>query len=458
MKKLILFLVMMLSAVGMKAGEPDTLWTRKLPSGNDGPMLLKFYDNETKVLAATPGGRVFFINAENGSILDSMKILNVNDGVYPVSAYDYTNYKGKNLLMALSGDSAIIYNLDLRKTEKIIKDTTLSRNWDISAYKGSLSGISGKFAIEFRTHNDFGYKDTFSVHVYNLENYEISKSILMKSTFAYSSLKFSENGEYLIAYWVYSEYPKNNYANLNYEIFETKSFKKLRTIVHDSVKGTYNFIISPDSKYLLSYSLDGTDEYIRIWDTETKELKYKFTTKKDEFIYKIFSSAFSNDSRKLYIGNFIQDDQKKDTYHLIFYNLETNSFNFLCDSLLKYLGTPKFLQLNRSNTKLLAGISKIFLLDISNINSINSLFQKEDTLYPNPLSNNITINGLDYYDVDKIIFLDIMGNQVKELTSNELIIINNRMTINCGDLPAGTYFLVINSKNLKKTYKIIKEQ
>lgn len=102
---------------------------------------------------------------------------------------------------------------------------------------------------------------------------------------------------------------------------------------------------------------------------------------------------------------------------------------------------PKFDNINISatNTKPTVGL--------------NDFISKNFNLYPNPVTDYITINNSESIGIEKIIVTDIHGKKVKNFYFNN----ENEVQLNLKDLTGGTYLLQIESKQGIGIKKIIKK-
>ena len=76
------------------------------------------------------------------------------------------------------------------------------------------------------------------------------------------------------------------------------------------------------------------------------------------------------------------------------------------------------------------------------------------TLYPNPSSNQITIENNTSVALTNVVIFDISGRKVEEFFFREEL---SNPTISIRELSAGTYFMQLSSENLSTTKRIIKE-
>ncbi len=85
----------------------------------------------------------------------------------------------------------------------------------------------------------------------------------------------------------------------------------------------------------------------------------------------------------------------------------------------------------------------------------NSIYEIEETLfemYPNPVSNVITVSGIDL-EVERLEIIDITG----KIVISELLFKQESITLEVGNIPFGTYTLKLTSKTNHQSQLFIKE-
>lgn len=86
----------------------------------------------------------------------------------------------------------------------------------------------------------------------------------------------------------------------------------------------------------------------------------------------------------------------------------------------------------------------------------NAIVQSENKkvkIYPNPVSDQLHITGLDPDTNAAIVITDITGKIIKKLDAGNI----NSITINTKSFAPGTYYLIIQKENKRTSYKFIKQ-
>ena len=444
----------------LEAGEPDTLWTKQLPEFTGGCKLLKYNFDETQVIIGTSVGLVYILDASSGNILDSIKT------IYPRSGddealYDYANVNGKNTLLYSSGDSLMILNMDSKQIENVIKDTVLDVQWP---YYGNrilnvcISSIKKQISITYGTRHRIDSSGKMIVHIFDLNSNKIIKSIFLGRGDVYSGSLYSPDGNMLAIY-------SNKYLtwksplNFGIDFYDTKTWENLGRINYDSTQANY-FTFSPDG-LLLATSFDNSKEmFIRVWDVETKSLKYKLTTKKNNLYYRIFSPCFTSDSKKIFFGNAEEVSNNEFKYHLFLYDSELSRIQLINETLFDFLFRPNPRLLNKVNNQLLGFANKYFLLDISQLLSVNDfVVNSYEVIFPNPSTGNVTINF--YNPMIQEIGISIIADNgviLKNISLGTFDTGSQIITENISYLFPGNYFIRLTGKSFSKTFKLIKEK
>jgi PKD repeat protein len=107
------------------------------------------------------------------------------------------------------------------------------------------------------------------------------------------------------------------------------------------------------------------------------------------------------------------------------------------------------------------GGNDLFIDDI-NINGIVSVSENEVirdfALYPNPANDlvKLSFNANSIIEDAKILMFDAFGRLVKEITTNEFKKGNQEIVFSIADLEKGWYFIQLNSSQINRTLKLIK--
>ncbi len=92
--------------------------------------------------------------------------------------------------------------------------------------------------------------------------------------------------------------------------------------------------------------------------------------------------------------------------------------------------------------KIIVGSLGVVTLDASNV-----------TIFPNPVLNELTLEGLSAYNFETIEIFNAAGQSVKQVGSTEL----NKLELNVADLNAGVYMIHLNGMNGTTVKKFIKQ-
>lgn len=92
--------------------------------------------------------------------------------------------------------------------------------------------------------------------------------------------------------------------------------------------------------------------------------------------------------------------------------------------------------------KIIVGSLGIATLDASNV-----------TIFPNPVLNELTLEGLSAYNFETIEIFNAAGQSVKQVGSTEL----NKLELNVADLNSGVYMIHLNGVNGTTVKKFIKQ-
>jgi len=185
----------------------------------------------------------------------------------------------------------------------------------------------------------------------------------------------------------------------------------------------------------------------------------KTTGEIDVYINDVFKSSWV-DSAPLTVGNFISFRSGEAIYtvnNLKVYHDRTSSELVTVGSGptndIRYEGTPvgKIKSIVIDNAKNVSTITEE-LVNVDFLTSINEMNTSAIKIYPNPVKDNIVINGLPNSIVN-INITDVFGKTVITTTTNS----SNLKQINLSGLSSGVYFLMINSTEVIKTIQFVKE-
>lgn len=441
----------MLTGFGVKAQTLDTLWMRKF-SEYGGCNYVKFIENDSKVIAGTPSGRVFVLNSENGSIIDTIDAIFRRDNGNPAYFYDYVNIQNKNLLLCASADSVIIFNLNTKSIEKVLKDSILR----INQYQrkiitnGRFSISTNQLAVTYRLLNDV-WPDSGAKHaiiIYSLTDYSQQKVLFINRGGYPTGVVFSEENNIIAVY-------SNNYTHQNYsgsdlriELYDSFTFELIRTIKLNSAFQNI-MIFSPDGNKIASAC---EDNKLRIYDVSSGQITDEVESGFIAFQGEQNALAFTSDGAKLIYGTG-DDGQRLSIYNLI--TKERKKYN-----LPGTLVSPNVLSINSNDSKLICGTgARSYMLNLSPILIVETVkTEPETTLYPNPTNGNIVFELSEINSITGYTIFDASGRKINESFRNELILTEKKLILNCSDLQAGIYYLIINWSDKSKTNKIIKEK
>jgi len=254
--------------------------------------------------------------------------------------------------------------------------------------------------------------------------------------------EFIPNKQYFISSGVY-RMPTRKFDNYQYfcNIFDYNQGLSVKILKnYKSPLITKDFLICLKDT-VIHYAIDNKDMY-------SDSLIYVFDVNTFEPIKSIKTDVPNGNviSIILYKDNFILLRTKDDTVIRLL-DIET--------------GKEKFYRINegfrrwtisKDLTKLvtLADDYKLNLYDMTKVTEINE-HTNEQTLYPNPTTNELSLNvseipySIEIFNTEGILITNLL-NQTSEI-----------FHYNTSNLPNGTYFLRLTSKNQNTSYKFIKE-
>lgn len=429
--KFISFFVVMLTGVGLKAGDHDTLWTKRIGTVS----AVKFSPDGSKVAAGTETGEYYIYNTQTGEELRHYS--HKGNG-----CFDFT-YDSKYLCTGggYSSDSSFDYiklwDLDSTNSFQAIKDTIKASDINFKAITDIVFSWDNRcFAVSYY----LGAGNT-SLVIYDRSQNIIFKEFKSKNEASYQHLHFSKDNKYLAA----SFYLNNNSDKVI--IYDVKTWQIIKS--YDHPRTIFDVKFSPGGKKLITGCDDG---YVRIWDMETFKLDTQYN------IEAVYSVDFSKDSKYYFAcsGSVLKGYFRK-------YEITNNKVNYDYDVYDPEYDRYLFFKLDISlDGKYIAGGCRkglyIFKADLlSSLDGSNSAI--EATLYPNPATNNLSIKiELPNNEIYKINITDINGNEIK-LIQNEFFDAGEKtFEIDCSSLSAGTYFIKVSSTTFIKTYKLMKVQ
>ncbi|MDQ1267026.1 MAG: repeat-containing protein 38, partial [Bacteroidota bacterium] len=415
------------------AEEPDVIWSKNL-FHRGGCDFVRFYDNETKVLAGTPSGVIYLYETQTGNQLDSFYL-----GVIK----DYAFIDSKNLLAVAAHDTLLIYNLDTRHTESFMLDTIIPAPFGHEAIlpvSASFSVEKKQLLIAFETIAATPPWE-YDVLVYDMETNNFITVIKNKKT-GTIMVKYSPDNK-KIAVLTCDQIGTTGKLITNIAIYDVNPFDENYNIINVGDVFVNDIAFSPDGTQIAAACEDG---YIRIWEVDNN----KFIKAMSDNAYRAYTCLFTKNNEYLITGI-----AKKDISCYNFY--ETQNFDKVKQiDIGLYLGVD----INESLNRLLSGSS--YNVTLANINIVGIAEEKSNNkieiLYPNPANGNITI----IFDNPKsqniqIMITDLYGVNINTIFNGTLEDGTHKISYNCNKLPNGAYFLRVQGGDISITYKLIKE-
>lgn len=206
-------------------------------------------------------------------------------------------------------------------------------------------------------------------------------------------------------------------------------------IVFDNVQPCYNLQVTPGDKFIY-YQIQNNSRYVYFYDIEAK------STDSMRIDYKLDNNyntvVFSSDTK--YFAIFNANNYSVNIYDFITKKmlLEVKGFEGYYQA---FSISKDFRYLIIQRNGILYRSSICYKLDLSNLDverqeDINPSF----SIYPNPATERISINGLDCYNQNLKVY-NIMGEIL-----NTYEIVNSSLEIDISNYPSGTYYIQYENK------------
>ena len=273
---------------------------------------------------------------------------------------------------------------------------------------------------------------------------------------------------------------RNSFLNSNYVVYNT-SDHSIFTRLYVQNGSPYISTFSPDSKYFFfNEYIENQGPYIlKMLNIETKEVKTIHIADNP-----ITDIKFSDDSKKMLfarekdiLGIYNLEEQKLDTIILEpKYDYVGRNAEFINDNFILLTTGLGFGVLNRSNNQITIvsstriGLKKLFHDNntffyaseywagkVTGLDKIITGVKPEgnnEILYPNPVSNTITVKLQGIILPHQIQISDLSGKNIK-LTPDKIMIQKDELQINVSGINTGTYLLTIQNSTGLKTFKFI---
>jgi len=418
---LFVFSLFLLSAGTQVHSQTEVLWSKYFYDANG----VKFSADGNVVLVAARDSLLYLFDTYTGEPTK-----------YETIAFDHDI------------DNADFNILDVSKDGKYIlgSTSTISKLWDYESgvllkrinFEDKVSDIIIHPDNKHIIFSEIKYESK-SIKLLNIESEEIVKKGYL--TGWGQKIEISNDGRFLAII----DYRKSlEYVTL----FDAVSLTKLAEYPMNETYKDYNDIaFSPDGKYLAATDENG---YIKVWDTETRELVFnkKHEESEKSQVYET-CLKFTHDNKYLvtsggYVSNVTTKKWQIPGFELYCINEDPNGFAYDLD-------------IHKSNSLATGNRGNIIVFSLCDEELIVNENLSDTLQYPNPVKDIITIElEQELSPQIKIELFDNSGKLVKNFSLDEIMINNTSITLDMAFLSPGSYFLIISSDGFSKTYPFIK--
>jgi WD40 repeat protein len=236
--------------------------------------------------------------------------------------------------------------------------------------------------------------------------------------------------------------------SMNLTLWDLQTFTMIKRFPASALYVAINDIaFSPDGKYLAATDKNG---YIKVWDTETRELVFnkKHEESEKSQVYET-CLKFTHDNKYLvtsggYVSNVTTKKWQIPEFELYCINEDPNGFAYDLD-------------IHKSNSLATGNRGNIIVFSLCDEELIVNENVSDTLQYPNPVKDIITIElEQELSPQIKIELFDNSGKLVKNFSFDEIMINNTSITLDMAFLSPGSYFLIISSDGFSKTYPFLK--
>jgi WD40 repeat protein len=409
----------LLSAGTQVHSQTEVLWSKKFHDLGG----VKFSADGNVVLVAQKD-KIFLLDTYSGEpvMYNNLSMDSLNSGCYNLSIS-----KDGSVLM---GSGIIFCRLWDFNTGELIK--TINYDWHV------LEAIMTSDAKHIITVHS-GYSKN-SIKLWDVETGKSIKSGYLKGKGR--NLAISDDGRFFTATEVDGEW----YENLT--LWDLQTFTMIKRFPASALYVAINDIaFSPDGKYLAATDENG---YIKVWDTETRELVFnkKHEESEKSQVYET-CLKFTHDNKYLvtsggYVSNVTTKKWQIPGFELYCINEDPNGFAYDLD-------------IHKSNSLATGNRGNIIVFSLCDEELIVNENLSDTLQYPNPVKDIITIElEQELSPQIKIELFDNSGKLVKNFSFDEIMINNTSITLDMAFLSSGSYFVNISSDGFSKTYSFIK--
>jgi WD40 repeat protein len=420
-KILFLFILslFLLSAGTQVHSQTEVLWSKFFYEANG----VKFSADGNVVLVAQKD-KIFLLDTYSGEpvMYNHLSMDSLNSGCYNLSIS-----KDGSVLM---GSGIIFCRLWDFNTGELIK--TINYDWHV------LDAIMTSDAKHIITVHS-GYSKN-SIKLWDVETGKSIKSGYLKGKGR--NLAISDDGRFFAATEVDGEW----YENLT--LWDLQTFTMIKRFPASALYVAINDIaFSPDGKYLAATDENG---YIKVWDTETRELVFnkKHEESEKSQVYET-CLKFTHDNKYLvtsggYVSNVTTKKWQIPGFELYCINEDPNGFAYDLD-------------IHKSNSLATGNRGNIIVFSLCDEELIVNENLSDTLQYPNPVKDIITIElEQELSPQIKIELFDNSGKLVKNFSLDEIMINNTSITLYMAFLSSGSYFLNISTDGFSRTYPFVK--
>jgi WD40 repeat protein len=237
--------------------------------------------------------------------------------------------------------------------------------------------------------------------------------------------------------------------SMNLTLWDLQTFTMIKRFPASALYVAINDIaFSPDGKYLAATDENG---YIKVWDTETRELVFNKKHDSDsDRPTSTMSVIFTNNSQFMITGGGYFEHWTTKIWRLPEFEvigIHNNPY-----------GITDHICISPNDSLLAGGLAyNIFVIETFNQTSGIETNNCDTITYPNPVKDIITIElEQELSPQIKIELFDNSGKLVKNFSFDEIMINNTSITLDMAFLSSGSYFVNICSDGFSKTYSFIK--